>query len=153
MVTPPHELLTTGTEYANGMAQSVVEPLAGVANFSDIHDFLHGSLKDGLITRENAPIAIYNATSTSGLAGSEAKTLESYGYNVKTVDTAPNATGSSSDILVDLSKGTAKYTAHYLEGRLGVASVSKVPSEYGITPPQGTKFVIILGNESASSQN
>lgn len=153
MVTPPHELLTTGTQFANGSAQSVVEPLAGVADFSDIHDFLHQSLKDGLVTKENAPIAIYNATGVSGLAGSEAKLLKSYGYNVKTVDTAQNTAGSSSDTLVDLSKGTAKYTAHYLEGRLGVTSVGKVPSEYGLTPPQGTKFVIILGNESATSQN
>ncbi|HEX5448359.1 MAG TPA: LytR C-terminal domain-containing protein, partial [Candidatus Saccharimonadales bacterium] len=103
-----------------------------------------------LITKEHAPVAVYNATGTSGLAGSESSLLKSYGYNVTTVKSAPNATNPANDTLVDLSHGSAKYTAHYLEGRLGVTSVSKLPADYGITPPQGTKFVIILGNNAAN---
>lgn len=150
MVTPPNQLLTTG----NIGGQSIVKPLAGVGEYDDIHTFLHESLKDGLITKENAQIAIYNATGTSGLASDEADLLKTYGYNVKTIDSAPNATDPQSTTLVDLSKGTAKYTRHYLEDRLGVTAVSKTPSEFGITPPLGAKFVIILGEDaSASIQN
>jgi hypothetical protein len=150
MVTPPNQLLTTG----NVGGQSIVKPLAGIGDYGDIHTFLHQSLKDGLITRENAQIAIYNATGINGLASDESDLLKSYGYNVKTIETAPNATDPQSTTLVDLSKGADKYTKHYLEDRLGVTAVGKVPSDYGITPPLGTKFVIILGEDaSASSQN
>jgi hypothetical protein len=143
MVTPPNNLLTTGN--INGL--SVVEPRAGLSDYSNIHTFLHKSLKDGLLTKENASVAIYNATGTSGLATSEANLLKSYGYNVTTIENAPNATNPPTSVVVDLSKGSAKYTRHYLESRLGVTATSKIPSDYGIAPPQGVKFVIILGED------
>jgi len=149
-VTPPNQLLTTGN--INGL--SVVKPLAGIGDYDDIHTYLHQSLKDGLLTKENASVAIYNATGTAGLASDEADTLKEYGYNVTKIDSAPNATDPQTTVLVDLSKGVDKYTKHYLEGRLGVTAVSKVPSDFGITPPLGAKFVIILGEDaSAASQN
>jgi LCP family protein required for cell wall assembly len=147
MVTPPNNLLTTGN--MNGL--SIVEPRAGLYDYSDIHTFLHSSLKDGLITRENAPIAIYNGTSTGGLASAEAKILKSYGYNVTVVDNAPNSTNPATTTLVDLSKNADKYSRHYLEERLGVTAVGKVPSEFGINPPPATKFVIILGEDATST--
>ena len=144
MVTPPNNLLTTGP--MNGL--SIVEPRAGLYNYNDIHTFLHTSLKDGYITHENASVAVYNATSTSGLATKQAALLKSYGYNVTTVANAPNATDPSTTTLVDLSGGKYKYTSHYLETRFGVTSNSKVPGEFSITPPQGTQFVIILGEDA-----
>jgi polyisoprenyl-teichoic acid--peptidoglycan teichoic acid transferase len=154
MVTPPHDLLTTGAAVVAGSTVSIVKPLAGIGNYSDIHTFLHNSLKDGLISKENAAVAIYNASSRAGLATSESTLLKSYGYNVTTVENAPNATDPATSTLVDLSKGANKYTRHYLEERLGVTAVSKLPADYGITPPVGAKFVIILGsNASTASQN
>ena len=148
MVTPPHDLLTTGN--MNGL--SIVEPKAGLYNYTAIHTFLHSSLVDGLIAKENAPVAIYNATGTPGLATAEATLLKSYGYDVATVTNAPNATDPTTTTLVDLSHGNDKYTANYLQRRFGVSSSSKVPSEFGINPPLNTKFVIILG-EDASAAN
>jgi LCP family protein required for cell wall assembly len=144
MVTPPNDLLTTGN--MNGL--SIVEPKAGLYNYDDIHTFLHTSLKDGFIGKENASVAIYNATSTSGVATKEAKLLKSYGYNVTTVENAPNATDPSTTTIADLSGGKDKYTNHYLEFRFGVTSVGKVPGEFSLTPPAGTQFVIILGEDA-----
>lgn len=148
MVTPPNTLLTTGN--MNGL--SIVEPRAGLYQYDDIHDFLHGALKDGLITKENAPVAVYNATGTAGLATSEAKLLKQYGYNITTVQNAGNATDPAATTVVDLSKGADKYTAHYLESRFGVTSAGKVPGEFGVVPPAGTKFVIILGEDASSTR-
>ncbi|HEX5448272.1 MAG TPA: LCP family protein [Candidatus Saccharimonadales bacterium] len=146
MVAPPNNLLTTGSL----AGQSIVEPIAGLDNYSSIHDFLHKYLKDGLITKENAPVAIYNATSTSGLATSQSNVLKQYGYNVVKVDNAPKTLNPPTTTLVDLSHGNDDYTLHYLESRLGVTATGKLPSQYGISPPQNAKFVIILGEDATS---
>lgn len=147
LVTPPNDLVTTD----NIEGQSVVEPKAGLFEYDDIQAYVHKSLVDGLIAKENAKIAVYNATSTSGLATNVSNKLKSYGYNVATVDNAPTTTNPSSTTVVDLSKGVDKYTKHYLEKRFSVATSGKVPADVGITPPVGTNFVIILGNDASSS--
>jgi polyisoprenyl-teichoic acid--peptidoglycan teichoic acid transferase len=150
MVTPPNNLLTTGS--MNGL--SIVEPRDGLYDYDAIHTFLHGAFKDGLITKENASVAVYNATATPGFATSQADLLKSFGYHVTTIDNAGSQSAGTTTTLVDLSKGTSKYTAHYLEGRYGVTAVTKLPEGAGVSPPLGTKFVIILGDDaSPASQN
>ena len=148
-VTPPNELLTTGN--MNGL--SIVEPRAGLFDYSDMHTYLHSALPDGLIVRDNAPIAVYNATNTGGLATGEMTLLKSYGYNVIKADSSATATDPATTTIVDLSKGQDKYTLHYLETRFGVAAVSKLPSDLGITPPPNAKFVIILGEDVSLQQS
>jgi LCP family protein required for cell wall assembly len=148
-VTPPNQLMTTGAEPFGGVLASVVEPLAGVGNYDDIHAFLHSQLPDGLIKKENASVAIYNATDTAGLAGGESTLLKSYGYNVIKADSTAAVTNPVTTTIVDLSKGQDKYTLHYLENRFGVTAVDKLPSDAGVTPPVGVKFVIILGNDAS----
>ena len=143
LVTPPNQLVTTGT--INHL--SVVQPLDGLYNYSAIHKYLHSILPDGLIKKENAPVAIYNATDRAGLATSEAALLKSYGYNVLKVDSTAASSNPPTTTLVDLSKGQDKYTLHYLESRFGVTATSKLPKDLGVTPPAAAKFVIILGND------
>ncbi|HET6864117.1 MAG TPA: LCP family protein, partial [Candidatus Saccharimonadales bacterium] len=143
LVTPPNQLVTTGT--INHL--SIVQPLAGLYNYTAIHNYLHSILPDGLLKKENAPVAIYNATDRAGLATSEAAVLKSYGYNVLKVDSAASSTNPPTTTLVDLTKGQDKYTLHYLESRFGVTATSKLPSDLGVTPPVAAKFVIILGND------
>jgi len=147
MVTPPNNLLTTGN--MNGL--SIVEPRAGLFDYSAIHTFLHSALKDGLIVKENAHIAVYNATDTSGLATSTTNKLKEYGYNVIKTDSTTTSSNPATTTIVDLSKGTDKYTRNYLQHRFGVTAVNKLPSEFGITPPADASFVIILGEDAANS--
>lgn len=147
MVTPPNDLLTTGN--INGL--SVVEPKAGLFDYSAIHNFLRSSLPDPYLRKENASIAIYNATNIPGLATAESNQLKQYGYHITGIDSAPNVTNPSENILVNLSGKQDKYTLNYLESRLGVTAVGRVPSAFGITPPQGVKFVIILGSNASNS--
>jgi hypothetical protein len=96
-------------------------------------------------------VAIYNATSIAGLATKESTLLKSYGYNITTIDSLPKVTDPAKTILVDLSSGVDKYTRHYLEQRLSVAAQTSLPSGLGVTPPTGTKFVIILGKDASNS--
>lgn len=147
LVTPPHDLLTTGN--LNGL--SIVQPKAGLYDYSAMQSYIRNAMRDGFLLKENASVAIYNATSTPGLASKESDLLKSYGYNVTAVETAPKITEPATTTLVDLSKGAAKYTRHYLQQRLSVVAVNTVPSSSGITPPAGTQFVIILGKDATTS--
>ena len=150
LVTAPHDLVTTGNE--GGL--SIVEPKAGLFDYSGIQSYVRNTLKDGFIANENAPIAVYNATDTAGLATATGNLLKSYGYNVTTVTNSPTATNPATTTIIDLSKGVDKYTAHYLEQRFGVSAATKMPANSGITPPAGTAFVIILGeNATSTGQN
>ncbi len=144
LVTPPHDLLTTAN--LNGL--SIVEPKAGLYNYDTLGSYIRNALRDGLLIKENAPIAIYNATSVAGLATKEANLLKSYGYNITVVDSLPKATDPAKSTLVDLSSAADKYTRHYLEQRLSVVALNKLPADTGITPPSGTKFVIIVGKDA-----
>jgi polyisoprenyl-teichoic acid--peptidoglycan teichoic acid transferase len=145
-VTPPNDLVTTGS--MDGL--SIDEPRAGLFDYSDIQNFVRTNLRDGFLAKENAPVAVYNATSTSGLATTEAALLKSYGYNLGAVGDAGTANPPTT-VLVDLSKGKDKYTRHYLEERFGVTARTSLPGGSGITPPANTAFVIILGEDVANS--
>lgn len=149
MAAPPNNLLTTGS-YGNS---SIVKPTAGLFEYDEIQAFLRKSLPDGFLTRENASVAIYNATDRAGLATDQADILKSYGYNVVTVDTATNITNPSKTVIVDLSKGKDRYTLNYLQKRYGVAALDKMPSGTSAAPPEGTHFVIILGRDASTATN
>ena len=147
LVTPPHNLLTTAN--INGL--SVVEPRAGEFDYNAVQYYIRNTLKDSFIAKENASVAIYNATDVAGAATAQSNLLKSYGYNVTKIGSTPAPTNPDRTTIVDLSKGIDKYTRHYLEKHYGVATVSKIPSQFGITPPAGTSFVIILGKDVANS--
>jgi LCP family protein required for cell wall assembly len=147
LVTPPHNLLTTAN--VNGL--SVVKPRAGTFDYSAVQNYLRTTLRDSYLAKENASVAVYNATSVVGVATAQSNLLKSYGYNVTKADSTPAPTNPTTTTIVDLTKGVDKYTKHYLEKRYGVTSTSKMPSQLGITPPTGTNFVIIIGEDVANS--
>lgn len=147
LVTPPHDLLTTGP--LNGL--SIVQPKAGLFEYGALQSYLSSVFRDGFLAKENATVAVYNATTTAGLATSTASKLKSYGYNVTVVENATNQTNPVNTTVVDLSKGANKYTRNYLEKRFGVTATSDLPSGLGITPPPGTAFVIIVGTDANPS--
>lgn len=147
LATPPNDLVVTGN--INGL--SVVQPKAGLYDYAAIQSYIRNTLKDAQLAKENSSIAVYNATNTAGLAAKGANDLKSYGYNITTVANA-TVTNPANTIVVDLTKGTHKYTKNYLEGRFGVTARSAVPPGSGITPPAGTNFVIILGDDAATTR-
>jgi LCP family protein required for cell wall assembly len=150
LVTPPHAYLTTGT--FNGA--SMVVPKAGLFDYDDITSYIRNALRDSFLEKENASVAVYNATNVAGLATKKANELKSFGYTVTTVDNTPTTSNPATTTVVDLSQGKDVYTRHYLEGRFNVKAVTKMPPDIGVTPPTGTTFVIILGKDAAnSSQN
>ncbi len=141
---PPNNFVTTGQ--INGL--SVVVPRAGVDNFKDIQNFVRNALRDSYLKKEDASIAVYNGTSTNGLAASKAEELKSFGYNITTVANAPTKNYPKT-VVVDLRGGAKKYTQHYLEQRFKTTAVTSIPDSN--IPAGNADFVIILGNSDAST--
>ena len=137
----PNSYVTTGN--ING--QSVVEPKAGLFNYTAIQNFVRGALKDPYLVKEEAKIQIYNGTTVAGLAGTQADVLKTYGYTITGTANAPTR-GYAQTIVVDLSGGKNKYTKHYLEQRYNVTAVTALPDTTIL--PNGADFVIIVGNDS-----
>jgi LCP family protein required for cell wall assembly len=135
---PPNNFITTDFVYG----QSVVVPTAGLGNFKEIHHYVRNTLKDGFLRNENASVMVLNGTATDGLATQRTDELKSYGYNVDVVGDAPTKNYGHT-ILVDLRKGSKKYTRRYLEKRLNVTAVENLPD--GAIQPGNADFVIILG--------
>lgn len=147
LTTPPHNLVTT----ANMNGLSIVQPRAGLTDYSQIQNYLRNALKDSFIAKENSQIAIYNSTNIVGLATASANKLKSYGYNVTVVDNTPTASNQAVTTIVDFSKGKDKYTRNYLEKRFKVSATNSLNASLGVKPPTGTTFVIILGKDAANS--
>ncbi len=147
LVTPPHDLLTT----ANLGGLSVVVPKAGTYDYQNVQSYVRSTLRDGYLAKENAQIAVYNATTTAGLATTTANMLKSYGYNIAVVDNATNQTSPTATMVIDLTNGANKYTRHYLEKRFNTVATNKLPPQFGISPPAGTAFVIIVGKDASLS--
>jgi LCP family protein required for cell wall assembly len=140
---PPNQYVTTG----NMNGQSIVLPKAGLFNYGAIQTFVRTQLKDPYIMKENARILVLNGTTEAGVASSKADELKSYGYNVIGASNAPTSSYGAS-YLVDLSHGTKKYTAHYLEQRFNLNSTRTLPDPS--IQANGADFVIILGSDQTT---
>jgi hypothetical protein len=147
LVKPPNDLLVTGP-FAG---RSIVRPKAGLFDYTEVQNYVRKTFRDGLLAKENATVAVYNATNTSGLATSVADTLKNFGYRVTVVENASNKTNPTKTTVIDLSKGDNKYTRNYLERRFGGTANSSLPDGLGITPPAGTAFVIIVGKDASDT--
>lgn len=135
---PTKPLVKTGM--ING--QSVVLPIVGSGDYSEIQALLRSKLQDGYLLRENARVTVLNGTIMPGLAGEKADQLKSYGYNVGTVTDAPTQNYEDT-VIVDMRKGKKPYTKNYLEKRFGVKATTKLPDQ--AIQPGTADFVIILG--------
>jgi polyisoprenyl-teichoic acid--peptidoglycan teichoic acid transferase len=144
---PTTPLIKTGS--ING--QSVVLPVAGVDDYSQIQALIRNKMRDGYLAKENANVTVLNGTDMPGLAAKKADQLKSYGYNVGTVGDAPSHNFEKT-VIVDLTKGKMPYTKNYLEKRFGLKVTTQMPDQ---SIQAGTaNFVIILGdNETTNSQN
>lgn len=129
-------LVTTGSY--NG--QSIVRPVAGISDFSDIHAFIQKNLTSDPATREGATIVVLNGSGVVGVGQTEADTLEDAGFTIGLVDNAPDGTYASIEI--------------YQIGDGNSATAAKLASRYKVTikttapPVVGTAeadFVIIVG--------
>lgn len=133
-------LVTTGPY--NG--QSIVRPVAGVYDYSEIKSFIKAHLSGNTGVLENAVIDVLNGSGVPGAAQKQADDLEEEGYTIGSVDNAPG-TAVSGVRLYDMTGGKLPATKSKLEKHFGVTAAK--------TPPEGVvtdaDFVIIIGTNGA----
>ncbi len=125
--------------------QSVVIPVAGVRDFSEIQTYVRNQLVDSFIKDEAATITVLNGAGITGLATRRASELESYGYNVVNVDDASTFDYLNTEI-IRTGEIDKPFTSSFLETRLNATTETSTDPALRVF---GTDFVIIVGaNES-----
>ncbi len=136
-------LLTTGSQ--NG--QSIVRPVAGVTDFSDIQTFLKKMMSTDPMVREDAQIVVLNASGVIGLAQKNADLLANRGLTVAGIG---NAQTRETNTIIDMSQGAKSATKSFLEKEFNVASITDASSV-----PEASKyqadFIVVLGKQSSTT--
>ncbi len=126
--------------------QSVVVPIEGTYEYSNIQSYIRNTLRDAFLKSEDARVIILNGSGTAGVASARSNELKSYGYNIIGVGNAPTADYTAT-ILIDNTNSVKRYTRSYLEKRLGVEVSSTTD---GLPTIEEADFVIILGTDEAN---
>lgn len=122
---------------------SVVVPVAGTYNYTDIQKYIKSNLTSDPVTKEAAIIDVLNGSGVAGFAKTKANELEEAGYTIGEVTNAPqNITDKVVIYQIDSSKSG---TASALENKFGVKV--ETGSLSGYTPNDKTAFVIVFGSE------
>ena len=131
-------LVTTGSY--NG--QSIVRPVAGLTNYTQIQSFLRNQFTGETGTTEDATIEVLNATDRSGVASKKQTELAGKRIVVTSIGDAPTTTAYALR-WYDTTGGKMPLTAKKLASTLGKESS-------GSTLPTGVQsdadFVIIVGD-------
>lgn len=135
-------IMTTGN--VNGM--SVVRPVAGVYDYSELQALLNQKLSSDPVVREAAPIAVLNGSGTAGVAQTEADKLEKAKYTIGSIANAP-AGDYSRYTLYQIGSGNSG-TATKLKQLYNIKITSGSPP---LAVDSSIKFVLIIGPEPQPS--
>ncbi|HYG84196.1 MAG TPA: LCP family protein [Verrucomicrobiae bacterium] len=138
-----NKLITTD----NVAGQSIVRPMLGLYDFSDIHRFIKRHISNDPVIREAAKIDVLNGSGVPGMAQQTADKLEAKNYTIHSVDTAP--ADSYSPVQIHQLNPQKKGTKQKLEQLYGIKVISgNLPA--GIVSE--ADFVIIIGAASTGAQ-
>jgi LCP family protein required for cell wall assembly len=138
LVATDNPMVTTGPY----KGQSIVRPIAGVMDYSEIQAYIREQIDGGSVASEKATIEVLNGSQTVGAAATKQTELSQAGFlNISIGDSS--YTPDSSLVWYDRSEGKKPKTTEQLAATLGKASAgSELPS--GVQ--SDADFVIILGN-------
>jgi hypothetical protein len=138
------ELVTTGN--VNG--QSIVRPIAGLTDYSDIQSYIREQVSSDPVTKEKAGVDVLNGSETAGVAQRQADKLNEQGFIINDVGNAPD--GQYDNVTI------------YQIGTGNPATAAKLKEVYGVevqttAPPfqviGDAKFVVVFGADpDAASQ-
>lgn len=131
-------LVTTG----NISGQSIVRPVAGLFDYSEIQRYIDRAVTANPVVREEAQITVLNGGRATGVAGTEADRLEDEGFIVNVVSNAPDGTYDRVEIYQLTEEKPASVAR--LEQLYGTTVLTTVPP---VSVVGESDFVIILGPE------
>ncbi|MCL2451597.1 LCP family protein [Candidatus Saccharibacteria bacterium] len=133
------DLVTTGM-IGNS---SIVRPVKGLYDYSDIQEYVARSISADPIVREAAKIDVLNGSEEAGLAQKKADELKEAGYRINRTTNAP--TTVSDKVKIYQLNADKTGTAAALETRFGIKITSGKLADYNTE----ADFVIIFGTASA----
>jgi anionic cell wall polymer biosynthesis LytR-Cps2A-Psr (LCP) family protein len=134
-------VMTTG----DVSGQSVVEPVAGIFNYSDLQSYIKQQLSSDPVVRENSKVVVLNGSSVAGAAQSEADKLQTDGLIIGVIDTAPSGTYDPIDIYVIDKTKTATLAKLKTIYPNAVIKTTSAP----VTVDSLTGFVVVVGPAAA----
>jgi len=139
LVDVKNPVMTTGN--ING--QSIVQPVAGISDFSEVQRYVRSALTKDASNTEEAAITVLNASDTPGVAAKYQRELSTKRVIVSEIGDAPTGVTSQPIEWYDLTGGEKPKTAEKIKKALGVSSS-------GNSLPAGVQadadFVILVGN-------
>lgn len=139
------EVMTTG----NVGGSSIVRPIAGLTDYSEVADYVKKQINSNKITQEAANIVVLNGSQTPGVAQEEADKLEDKGFIITDIDNAPE--GKYANVEIYQISDDKPATKAKLKQLFGVKTVRTSKPPIQIT--EGTDFVIIFGKARSSDNN
>lgn len=136
LVSDKNPLIVSGNIAGAG---SIQVPRAGTFEYSEIKTFLHKKLNANEITKEDAHIALFNASGIEGYATQQSERLEKQGFNITAIANAPTGTYDNVEIYDITKKKSA--TKKKLESVYGTKAKTSQPP---ISVTGDTDFVIIF---------
>lgn len=136
LVEEGNTLVSTGSY--NG--QSIVRPVAGLLDYTDINAYVKKQVTANPVTKEAAHVTVLNASGIAGKAQIEADKLEEKGFIIDTVDNTDNENYGPATIYQINTEKTASATA--LKDLYGVSLKTTTPP---FSVVGTTDFVVIIG--------
>ena len=126
-------------------SQSVVQPVAGLYDYSDIRAYLKKTIYATPLTKENAAISVVNAGGVSGSAGKESDKLSGFGLTVSSVSNAPEDISGKYKIYQLGDSAKYELTRSKLEEIYGVKVTNGNP---GFSVEDDVAFVVLIGPDA-----
>lgn len=144
MIDATPELFTTGN-FAN--SGSVVIPVAGTYDYSQIQAFIKKKMNSSPVAKESAHVIVLNGSGVAGAAQAEADKLTALGMNVDEVANAPS--GSYPTNVVYQLHDTKPATAQKLAKLYGATPKTSAPP---LEVSKEVDFVVIISPSNTSSE-
>lgn len=130
-------VMTTG----NVGGASIVRPIAGVSDFSQVQSYINKQINATPVTREAAHVIVLNASGVPGAAQLEADKLESKGLIVDYIGNAEIDPAQAANQFYAVGDATKEHTTKYLAGRYNTRVKTTTPpgTVYGTT-----NFVVVI---------
>lgn len=134
------------TSYQTADGESALIPAAGIDDFSNIQAFVRQQTSSNPVVRENASIAVLNATNISGLASQERTKLRIKDLNVTAIGDA--MTNQATTTIIDNSGGKKQSSRQALINLFGNHVTTTNPYAGMYNNPD---FIVLIGNDQAAT--